>query len=256
MRAGTDCPKARGVTIDDLPRFVFIVGAPRCGTTTLAGFLKGHPRVCFPLVKEPHFFLQPDTCGLDAEALRRLVEREYLDRFYAQCDSSRDTGVDGSVSYLYAPDELLPALSLWPDAKFVIALRDPMTMLPSLHQRLKYTGDETIERFDEAWAAIPDRVAGRRIEVMVQDDGGIADATKRIAQSMVTREGVEVLAQVPASETPQPGPAPDGAGADLEPVARIVAVRSGNLLATSFHPEVTGERRVHELFIRMIRGEA
>ncbi|MEA1071665.1 sulfotransferase [Sphingomonas sp. LY160] len=151
------------MTIDDLPRFVFIVGAPRCGTTTLAGFLKGHPRVCFPLVKEPHFFLQHDTRGLDAEALRRLVEREYLDRFYAQCNSSHDTGVDGSVSYLYAPDELLPALSLWPDAKFVIALRDPMTMLPSLHQRLKYTGDETIERFDKAWAAIPDRVAGRRI---------------------------------------------------------------------------------------------
>ncbi|MHA7238881.1 pyridoxal 5'-phosphate synthase glutaminase subunit PdxT [Arthrobacter sp. TMS1-12-1] len=71
-------------------------------------------------------------------------------------------------------------------------------------------------------------------------------------------EGVQVLAQVPASETPQPGPSPDGAGAgaDPEPVARIVAVRSGNLLATSFHPEVTGERRVHELFIRMIRGEA
>ncbi|WP_394251568.1 pyridoxal 5'-phosphate synthase glutaminase subunit PdxT [Arthrobacter pityocampae] len=75
-------------------------------------------------------------------------------------------------------------------------------------------------------------------------------------------DGVEVLAQVPAAETPQPGPAPDGdgtgagAGTDLEPVARIVAVRSGNLLATSFHPEITGERRVHELFIRMIRGEA
>ncbi|MEG9247953.1 pyridoxal 5'-phosphate synthase glutaminase subunit PdxT [Arthrobacter sp. Soc17.1.1.1] len=77
---------------------------------------------------------------------------------------------------------------------------------------------------------------------------------------------VEVLAQVPAAETPQAGPSggvhdrdPQGAGAsgaDLEPVARIVAVRSGNLLATSFHPEVTGERRVHELFIRMIRGEA
>lgn len=83
-------------------------------------------------------------------------------------------------------------------------------------------------------------------------------------------EGVDVLAQVPGARTPQPGPAagppsspggaassgPDGAGTDLEPVARIVAVRSGNLLATSFHPEVTGERRVHELFIRMIRGEA
>ncbi|MGP0223075.1 MULTISPECIES: pyridoxal 5'-phosphate synthase glutaminase subunit PdxT [unclassified Paenarthrobacter] len=60
--------------------------------------------------------------------------------------------------------------------------------------------------------------------------------------------GVEVLAQVD----------PDHAThtATLHGLARIVAVRSGHLLATSFHPEVTGEKRVHELFIRMIRGEA
>ncbi|MDJ0355488.1 pyridoxal 5'-phosphate synthase glutaminase subunit PdxT [Paenarthrobacter sp. PH39-S1] len=44
--------------------------------------------------------------------------------------------------------------------------------------------------------------------------------------------------------------------ARIEGTSRAVAVRSGNLLATSFHPEVTGERRIHELFIRMIRGEA
>ena len=149
--------------ITDLPRFVFIVGAPRCGTTTLAAYLKAHPRICYPLVKEPHFFLQHDTRGLDDAALRDLVEREYLDRFYAQCDASRDTGVDGSVSYLYAPENLVPALSLWPDAKFIIAVRDPMTMLPSLHGRLKYTGDEDIIRFEDAWAAIADRIAGKRI---------------------------------------------------------------------------------------------
>ena len=149
--------------ITDLPRFIFIVGAPRCGTTTLASYLKEHPRVCYPLVKEPHFFLQHDLRALDERALRDFTEREYLDRYYAQCGKDRDTGVDGSVSYLYAPDHLVPALSLWPDAKFVIALRDPMTMLPSLHGRLKYTGDETIETFEDAWAAIPDRVAGKRI---------------------------------------------------------------------------------------------
>ncbi len=44
--------------------------------------------------------------------------------------------------------------------------------------------------------------------------------------------------------------------ARIEGKTRAVAVRSRNLLATSFHPEVTGERRIHELFIRMIRGEA
>jgi pyridoxal 5'-phosphate synthase pdxT subunit len=31
----------------------------------------------------------------------------------------------------------------------------------------------------------------------------------------------------------------------------VVAVRQGGLLATSFHPEVTGDHRVHELFVRM-----
>ncbi|MHA7264145.1 pyridoxal 5'-phosphate synthase glutaminase subunit PdxT [Arthrobacter sp. TMN-37] len=67
---------------------------------------------------------------------------------------------------------------------------------------------------------------------------------------------VEVLAEVPASATPVPGGSLDGGPEKSGAVARIVAVRSGNLLATSFHPEVTGEQRVHELFIRMIRGEA
>lgn len=50
-------------------------------------------------------------------------------------------------------------------------------------------------------------------------------------------EGVEVLARV------EGGPA----------AGRIVAVRQGRLLATSFHPEVTGDPRVHELFVAMVR---
>lgn len=32
----------------------------------------------------------------------------------------------------------------------------------------------------------------------------------------------------------------------------VVAVRQGNLLATSFHPEVTNDARVHALFVRMV----
>jgi len=59
---------------------------------------------------------------------------------------------------------------------------------------------------------------------------------------------VEILAQVEPDKARHTD--------TLHGLARIVAVRSGNLLATSFHPEVTGEKRIHELFIRMIRGEA
>jgi len=49
---------------------------------------------------------------------------------------------------------------------------------------------------------------------------------------------VEVLARV------EGGPA-DG---------RIVAVRQGDLLATSFHPEITGDIRVHRLFVDLVRS--
>ncbi len=56
-----------------------------------------------------------------------------------------------------------------------------------------------------------------------------------------TGEGVEVLARVP--ETPAAG----AAG------ARIVAVREGTVLATAFHPELTGDERVHRLFVRIVQ---
>jgi 5'-phosphate synthase pdxT subunit len=55
-------------------------------------------------------------------------------------------------------------------------------------------------------------------------------------------ESVEVLARV------------DGGRAGGEPGAgRIVAVRQGALLATSFHPEVTGDSRIHAQFVAMVR---
>jgi len=50
-----------------------------------------------------------------------------------------------------------------------------------------------------------------------------------------TGPSVEVLASVP------------GAAGD-----RIVAVRAGSLLATSFHPELTGDHRVHALFVDIV----
>ena len=62
-----------------------------------------------------------------------------------------------------------------------------------------------------------------------------------------TGDGVEVLAQVPSH-----GGA--GSGRDRLPAAgRVVAVRQGPVLATSFHPELTGDARVHRLFVHMVK---
>jgi 5'-phosphate synthase pdxT subunit len=35
---------------------------------------------------------------------------------------------------------------------------------------------------------------------------------------------------------------------------RIIAVRQGQLLATAFHPELTQDRRIHKLFVSMVKG--
>ena len=49
----------------------------------------------------------------------------------------------------------------------------------------------------------------------------------------------------------------ESAGPDVEVLGRcagkIVAVRQGDLLATAFHPEISGDSRVHRLFVEMVR---
>jgi hypothetical protein len=142
---------------------VFIVGAPRSGTTTMARMLQAHPQIAFPFVKEPHFFSQHDLRGLDDAELRRVVERDYLDHFFIGLKPGQNVGADGSVSYLYAAEQLQPALKLWPNSRFIVGVRDPLDLLRSLHKRLLYTGDENLRRFEDAWDAIPDRAAGKRI---------------------------------------------------------------------------------------------
>ena len=41
-----------------------------------------------------------------------------------------------------------------------------------------------------------------------------------------------------------------------EAAGHPVAVRQGGVLATSFHPEVTGDRRIHRLFVDIVTGQA
>ena len=53
-------------------------------------------------------------------------------------------------------------------------------------------------------------------------------------------------------------PSVERAGPDVsvlgEDNGRIIAVRQGSLLATAFHPELTPDRRIHELFVSMVKG--
>ena len=143
--------------------FACVAGAPRCGTTTLSRMLQSHPQVSFSEVKEPHFFSMIDLDEKNDEDLTDFVAGHYLARYFPHVDPDARLIAEGSVSYLYAPERMRPILRLWPDAKFVISARDPLQLIPSLHQRLLYQGDEVEKDLERAWRLIEARRNGRKI---------------------------------------------------------------------------------------------
>lgn len=62
-----------------------------------------------------------------------------------------------------------------------------------------------------------------------------------------------VFIRAPWVQEVGPGAEPIGRVSTGEAAGRIVAVRQGNLLATSFHPELTGDGRIHAYFCDLVR---
>ncbi|AGL19581.1 pyridoxal 5'-phosphate synthase glutaminase subunit PdxT [Actinoplanes sp. N902-109] len=62
-----------------------------------------------------------------------------------------------------------------------------------------------------------------------------------------------VFIRAPWVERTGPGVRVLGRVTGGDAAGRIVAVRQGNLLATAFHPELTGDLRVHRYFVEMVR---
>lgn len=128
-------------------RSLFIIGAPRSGTTSLAKALADHPQVCFSKPKETHFFTRPSSEGSPEE-----VRRRYLAAHFRTLGPQHRVLADGSVSYLYDPGAIRRILEFDSQAKLVASLRSPLDLLPSYHARLLYTMDEEVTDFAAAWA--------------------------------------------------------------------------------------------------------
>jgi hypothetical protein len=100
----------------DEPDQAFIVGAQRCGTTSLATALDGHPQVAFaqPRRPEPKAFLQPGA----AEG--------YVERFYGAVDPGVRLRCEKSTSYLGSDLACSQIAAAFPDAHILVMLRDPI----------------------------------------------------------------------------------------------------------------------------------
>ena len=135
---------------------LFIVGAPKCGTTSMAHYLSAHPEI-FMEPGEPHFF------GHDIPYDPvRMTETEYLHLF----DGADRESLIGEKSpwYLFSATAAEEIRAFQPDARIIIQIRNPADMLYSLHNHYAFhTKREDILDFRKALAAEPDRRAGRRI---------------------------------------------------------------------------------------------
>lgn len=129
---------------------LFIVGAPKCGTTAWVEYLRSHPRIFFCNVKEPHHFSQ------DFPKWLWFPQRE---EYLALFKDSGDAPVIGeaSVRYLYSRVAAQEIHKFNPDAKILIFLRNQEDFLPSVHNQQLYNRDESIENFELAW-----RLSGKR----------------------------------------------------------------------------------------------
>ena len=140
------------------PNF-FIVGAPKCGTTSLHEYLQRHPDVFMPFYKEPHFF------GSDLEGSRFRQFRGNPERYLKLFRDARGEKRIGESSpwYLFSQRAAAEIHTYDPQAKIIIMLRNPVDMMYSLWAQFRYSGNEQIESFEEALAAEPDRRQGKRI---------------------------------------------------------------------------------------------
>ncbi len=123
------------------PNF-FLIGAAKCGTTSVAQYLDQHPDIFVSKPKEPNFFaFEPNskpTCNGPANS-EQLYEQllkysvtspTVYDELFAPVQTERAVG-EASVRYLYETHTATRIAEYAPHAKLIAILRDPVDRLHS-----------------------------------------------------------------------------------------------------------------------------
>ena len=120
------------------PNF-FIIGAPKCGTTSLSAWLGDNPQIFMSSMKEPHFFNSDDR-----QAVRTFDEYEAL--FRGATEEHVAIG-EASVWYLSSAEAVSAILRYQPEAKFIVMVRNPIDMAPTLNGEMLLSGLEYEHEF-------------------------------------------------------------------------------------------------------------
>lgn len=145
----------------------FIVGAPKCGTTSLYDWLASHPEVYMSPFKEPRYFCHDLTFYFRYNHIA-----DYLGLFGA-AEGYERVG-EASTWYLHserAPEAIRELCG--EDVRIIAMVRNPVDMVHSWHSQLVWMGNEPIEDLEEAWRAQGDRREGRRLPERVNPWEGL-----------------------------------------------------------------------------------
>ena len=137
------------------PNF-FILGAPKCGTTSLAHWLALHPQIFVSPVKEPFYF------NTDDQARVRFSFREY-EALFAGAGAEHVAVGEASTWYLHSAVAVTAILNYSDRPKFIVMVRNPVEMAYSLHEQEIFSGQENEPIFRKAWSLQGQREKGRSI---------------------------------------------------------------------------------------------
>jgi hypothetical protein len=114
----------------------FIVGAQRSGTTWLYQMLQQHPQICMaqPIRPEPKYFLgQPQNCN----------QADYCSRYFDNLNSNILACGEKSTSYIESKLAAQNIARVFPQAKIIMLLRNPLQRAISNYQFSVDNGIET-----------------------------------------------------------------------------------------------------------------
>ncbi len=150
---------------------IFIVGAQKSGTSSLAAYLEMSGVVRFLRPKEPNYFAAPDGMLAFSGPGDEIIEdnsvlntRSYEDLVSDAGRSGRRVG-DASTMYLYSKVAASNIASRHPDARIIVLLRNPVDRAYSSFWHLRRNGRESVENFVDA-LALEDQRAGSGYEFL------------------------------------------------------------------------------------------
>ncbi len=138
----------------------FIIGAPKCGTSSLAHYLSEHPQVFFSTPKEPNYWCD------DFPRLKQFHQMQSLDRYLRLFEAATEDHIaagEGSTNYFFSSSAVSNILAFNPDARFLVMLRNPVQAVYAMHGTLLFAMNETVRDFHDAWRLQQERAEGRRI---------------------------------------------------------------------------------------------